>query len=128
MTRPTTPPQFPPPPQSRDPETLRGPGPQRTAPVADERAELQQALDLMTAKNWAGARQALEGLGARIPQHLRETGRSKEYRALLCVTRGREAQAGGRGSEAMLEFQRALEIDPELEQAKSALAELLRRR
>ena len=66
---------------------------QRTAPVFDERSELQAALDLMAAKNWSGARQALHALAARVPQ-------SKQYRALLCYTRGREAQAAGRGDEA----------------------------
>jgi hypothetical protein len=95
--------------------------PQKTAPVFDERTELQQALDHMTAKNWIGARNVLHGLAARVPA-------SKQYRALLCYTRGREAQAAGKGEEAAMELQRALQLDPDLSQAKSALADLLRRR
>jgi hypothetical protein len=94
---------------------------QKTAPVFDERSELQQALDHMTAKNWIGARNVLHGLAARVPA-------SKQYRALLCYTRGCEAQAAGKGEEAVMELQRALQLDPDLAQAKSALAELLRRR
>ena len=120
--RPASPPLLPPKPAIHDADTIRGTGAQqRTAPVFDERIELQQALDLMAAKNWLAARQAMHALAARVPQ-------SKQYRALLCYTRGREAQATGRGEEAALEFQRALQLDPELSQAKSALAELLRRR
>ncbi len=94
---------------------------QKTAPVFDEQAELKQALDHMTAKNWVGARNVLHGLAARVPA-------SKQYRALLCYTRGREAQAAGKGEEAAMELQRALQLDPDLALAKSALAELLRRR
>jgi hypothetical protein len=94
---------------------------QKTAPVFDEQAELTQALDHMTAKNWVAARNVLHGLAARVPA-------SKQYRALLCYTRGREAQAAGKGEEAAMELQRALQLDPDLALAKSALAELLRRR
>jgi hypothetical protein len=96
--------------------------PSPPAPVqqVDERVELQRALDLMTARNWNAARQAMTSLAARVPT-------SKQYRALLCYTRGREAQAAGKGEEAVMELQRALQFDPELGQAKAALAEVLRR-
>lgn len=110
--RPTSPPAAPLPPTPR-------PSPPR-APVFDERAALQAALDLLATKDWIAARQALHALAARVPQ-------SKQYRALLCYTRGREAQAGGRIEDAALELQRALQLDPELAIAKQALAELRRR-
>lgn len=98
------------------------------APVAqvpvqsvDERLELQRALELMSTRSWNAARQAVTSLAARVPT-------SKHYRALLCYTRGREAQAAGKGEEAVMELQRALQFDPDLGQAKQALAELLRKR
>jgi hypothetical protein len=102
------------------PDTQRGVQPQRPAAAFDERAALDQALSLIQARNWGTARQVLHTLAARIPQ-------SKQYRALLCFVRGREAQAAGRSEDAVLEFQRALQLDPELAQAKLAIAELRRR-
>lgn len=140
--RPGTPPQRPTTPQSTsrastpnlggppkpvtiDPETHRGTGPWQplAKPTAmfDERAELQLVLDALAAKNWGAAKALLNGLAARVPT-------SKRYRALIAYTRGREAQAASRGEDAAQEFQRALQLDPDLQQAKSALAELLRRR
>jgi Tfp pilus assembly protein PilF len=87
----------------------------------DEHRELALAMNLLSSNNWTHARQTLHALAAKIPQ-------SKQYRALLCYTRGREAQANGRTEEAQLEFQRALQLDPELAMAKQALSELTRRR
>ncbi len=110
VQRPSSPPSRPspaPPPRPRD-------------GVFDERAALQQALDLLAAKDWTAARQTLHALAARVPQ-------SKPYRALLCYTRGREAQALGRLDDATMELQRALQLDPDLAIAKQALAELRRR-
>jgi hypothetical protein len=89
--------------------------------VFDERTALDQALEMIRAQTWTAARQALHTLAARVPQ-------SKQYRSLLCYTRGREAQAVGRMDEAILEFQRALQLDPDLVVAKQALAEAQRRR
>jgi hypothetical protein len=66
-------------------------------PNVDERLELQRALDLLTARSWPAARQAITALAARVPS-------SKHYRALLCYTRGREAQAAGKGEEAVMEL------------------------
>jgi hypothetical protein len=115
----------PPKPVTLDPETTRGTGEwqQLAKPTAvfDERAELQLVLDALTQKNWGAAKALLNGLAARVPT-------SKKYRALIAYTRGREAQAASRGEDAAQEFQRALQLDPDLQQAKSALAELLRRR
>src|SRR5262249_44666549 len=100
-----------------DPATLRYSG----VPALDENAELQHAMSLLSSRHWAAARQALHALAAKVPQ-------SKHYRALLCYTRGREAQANGRADDAVLELQRALQLDPDLELAKQALGELQRRR
>jgi predicted Zn-dependent protease len=126
---PGTPPQQRPPTPNRastpnrptTPRTDGTPPPaQRAAPVLDERAALQDALELIGLRDWSAARQALHALAARVPQ-------SKPYRALLCYTRGREAQAAGKIEDAGLEFQRALQLDPELVQAKLALADIKRR-
>jgi hypothetical protein len=130
VARPVTPPfgvrAVPPrpssPPQPDAPKRPTGPIPVQPAPApATEQVELQRALDLMAARNWGAARQAMTALAARSPA-------SKPYRALLCYVRGREAQAAGRPADALLEMQRALQFDPELAQAKAAIAELQGRR
>ncbi len=115
----------PPKPVTLDPETRRGMGEwsalAKPTAAFDERAELQLVLDALAAKNWGAAKGLLNGLAARVPT-------AKKYRALIAYTRGREAQTANRGEDAAQEFQRALQLDPDLQQAKSALAELLRRR
>ena len=103
------------------PDSGRVTPPAQPQPSVDERLELQRALDLMSNRSWNAARQAMTSLAARVPT-------SKHYRALLCYTRGREAQVAGKGEEAVMELQRALQFDPELGQAKQALEELLRKR
>ncbi len=124
-TRPSTPNISPPAPAATDPATHRGTGEwsgvPKTTPAFDERAELQRVLNALAAKNWGQAKLLLSSLAARVPS-------SKQYRALLAYARGREAQTAGRGEDAVMEFQRALQFDPDLQQAKSAMAELLRRR
>jgi len=125
ITRPSPPIIAPPAPAATDPATDRGTGewpPQlKTAPAFDERVELEQVITALATKNWGQAKTLLNSLAARVPS-------SKQYRALLAYTRGREAQTSGRGEDAVTEFQRALQFDPDLQQAKSAMAELLRRR
>jgi hypothetical protein len=76
---------------------------------------------MLNERKWADARQALHQLAAKVPQ-------SKNYRALLCYARGREAHAAGKPDEAQLEYQRALQLDPDLDLAKQAIAELGRHR
>ncbi|MBV8760505.1 MAG: hypothetical protein JO257_24650 [Deltaproteobacteria bacterium] len=118
-----SPPQRPPTASSAiTPDTVRGTGgtPSRE-PAFDERAALREALMQLNEQSWSAARQTLSNLASKIPQ-------SKNYRALLGYARGREAQAAGRADEAALEFQRALELDPQLAMAKQALAEVQRRR
>ena len=48
------------------------------------------------------------------------------YNARIAFVRGREAQEAGRLDDAALEFSRALELEPGLTTAKSALAEVQR--
>jgi hypothetical protein len=114
-SRPGTPPSPPP-----NPDTVRHAGLPKEPPF-DERAALRESLMLLNEQNWTGARQVLQNLAARVPA-------SKNYRALLGYARGREAQVAGRIDDASLEFQRALQLDPELALAKAALAEVQRRR
>lgn len=125
VTRPSTPNIAPPLPATSDPATHRGTGDwspvAKPSAVFDERAQFQHVLDALAAKSWHQAKTLLNNLAARVPS-------SKQYRALLAYSRGREAQAAGRGEDAVMEFQRALQFDPDLQQAKSAMAELLRRR
>lgn len=85
----------------------------------DERAELMIVMDLVRKGQWPAARQALQNLAARVPG-------STNYKALLAYARAREAQQANRPDEAILELQRALQLDPNLSLAKTALAELQR--
>lgn len=94
--------------------------PTRAGGAFDEQRELAAAMQLIAAKDWPGARHALHALAAKMPQ-------SRRYRALLCYARGRETQAAGRHDDAALEFQRALQLDSDLEIAKQALRELGRK-
>ena len=93
--------------------------PQRTGAIDEDNA-LRSAMDLLTNKDWGAARSAFHALAAKVPQ-------SRRYRALLCYARGRETQAIGRADDAVLEFQRALQLDPDLELAKDAIRELQRK-
>ena len=83
--------------------------------------ELAPILELIAQQQLGAARVALETLCTRQPQNLK-------YRALLCYARGREAQLAQRIDEARVELQDALQLDPDLQLAKTALAELFTRR
>ena len=127
IARPGSPPARPSPPTSDplNPPTIRYSGVQPTQPLArnrpfDEEADLKDALDRLSSKDWTAARQALHALASKVPQ-------SKRYRALLCYARGRETQMTGRIDDAVLEFQRALQLDSDLEIARHALRELGRK-
>jgi hypothetical protein len=87
----------------------------------DERTALRECMMLLNDQDWAAARVALHNLAAKVPQ-------SRSYRALLCYARGREAHAAGRVDEAKLEYERALQLDPQLDLAIQAIGELGRRR
>lgn len=99
-----------------------GPRPQAASAVAPgvER-ELAPVYELFAQQQLGAAKQALEGLVARAPQ-------STKYRALLAYAKGRAAQVEKRIDEARVELHEALTLDPDLQLAKTALAELFTRR
>jgi len=108
---------------SLDPGTIRYAGSPPTGPnrvVFDEQAAFREAVALLAGESWTQAREALHALAVRLPQ-------SRQYRALLCYARGKEAQAAGKPEDAVLEFQRALQLDPDLTPAKQGLPEVRRR-
>ena len=78
-------------------------------------------VDLLQRQQWDLARTALHQLSARDPS-------SKRIRALEAYARGREAQLDRRLDDARVELQDALELDPDLQAAKTALTELFTRR
>jgi hypothetical protein len=86
-----------------------------------EDRELAGALEQLQRGQWAAARATLSALAARTPNVPR-------YLALLSYARGREAQLAHRLDEARVELQAALQLDPDLQLAKTALAELFTRR
>jgi tetratricopeptide (TPR) repeat protein len=101
----------------------RAPAPLRTlgsGPAASVRDEAG-VLDLLQRQQWDQARSALHQLLARDPS-------SKRTQALLCYARGREAQLDRRLDDARVELQDALDLDPDLQAAKTALTELFTRR
>jgi len=70
---------------------------------------------------WDAAQAAVDSLVSRNPQN-------KRYGALGCYARGRRAQLEGRIRDAQIELQEALTLDPDLDVAKTAVAELYARR
>jgi len=104
-------------PVSRPPLPGRQTGSHAVVVPADEAT----VLELLQRHQWDQARSALHQLSARDPT-------SKRIRALVCYARGREAQLDRRVDDARVELQDALELDPELQLAKTALTELFTRR
>jgi curved DNA-binding protein CbpA len=100
----------------------RPPGstPPGNAPPASPRDEVA-VLDMLQRQQWDLARSALHQLSARDPT-------SRRIRALMCYARGREAQLGGLVDDARVELQDALDLDPDLQLARTALKELFTRR
>ena len=82
--------------------------------------ELAGVYDQLSKGQWEQARATLNALIALQPR--------PRYRALLQYSLGREAQLSRRLDEARVELQGALEIDPDLQLAKTALGELFTRR
>jgi hypothetical protein len=115
VARPTAQPA--PVPASRTPGAVRPIG---SAPPVTARDEAV-VLDLLQRQQWDQARTALHQLSARDPG-------SKRLRALEAYARGREAQLDRRLDDARVELQDALELDPDLQAAKTALTELFTRR
>ena len=93
----------------------------KTAGVAVLDRELVPVYDLMQKGQWEQARSAITALSAKSPG-------AASYRALLSYTRGREAQLAGDRDVAGVELDTALQLDPDLQLAKTALAELFTRR
>jgi hypothetical protein len=125
QVRPGTPPNRTPAPEVINPPTIRYSGAATSqqmprAGATDEETELRNAMNLLSSKDWSAARSAFHALAAKLPQ-------SRRYRALLCYARGRETQATGRNDDALLEFQRALQLDPDLDLAKDAIREVQRK-
>jgi hypothetical protein len=87
------------------------------APPRDENA----VIDLLQRQQWDQAKTALHQLQARDPS-------SKRIKALMSYARGREAQLDGRVDDARVELHDALDADPGLQLAKTALTELFTRR
>jgi len=94
------------------------PQPSKAAPTAEP--ELAGVYDLLEKGQWEQARTTLNALVALQPK--------PRYRALIEYSRGREAQLAQRREDAREQLLGALEIDPDLELAKTALAELFRRK
>lgn len=97
------------------------PRPIAAAPAAPAAASEAAVIDLLQRQQWDQARSALHQLSAREPN-------SKRLRALVCYARGREAQLDRRVDDARVELQDALDLDPNLQLAKTALTELFTRR
>jgi len=91
------------------------------APLAVTPRDEVVAVDLLQRQQWDQARSVLHQLSARDPS-------SKRIRALMCYARGREAQLERRVDDARVELQEALDLDPDLQLAKTALTELFTRR
>ncbi len=83
--------------------------------------ELVPIYELFAQAQLTAAKVALETLVARSPQ-------STKYKALLSYAKGRAAQLEKRIDEARVELHEALTLDPDLQLAKTALAELFTRR
>ena len=101
--------------------TARAPTPTTAAgPGAVAEPELAGVYELLQKGQWEQARTTLNALIALQPR--------PRYRALVQYSIGREAQLAQRVNEARVELQGALEIDPDLQLAKTALGELFTRR
>lgn len=104
------------PPAARPPSPVRQTGSLQI--VSHDEATV---VDLLQRQQWNQARSMLHQLLAREPT-------SKRIRALMSYARGREAQLDGRVDDARVELQDALDLDPDLQLAKTALTELFTRR
>ncbi|MBA3819765.1 MAG: hypothetical protein H0X17_12790, partial [Deltaproteobacteria bacterium] len=96
-------------------------GPRPAVPAAKPEPELVPIYEFLQRGQWQAARSGLEVLLAKSPA-------STKYRALVAYARGREAQLSRRLDEARVELDTALQLDPDLQIAKTALAELFTRR
>ena len=115
LSRTQTEPRVSPPAASPDGIRIAGARPANTNP------RLTSAIELLARQQWDAARAALTSLAAESPA-------SSQIKALLAYETGRRAQMEKRLDEARVELQRALQLDPDLTLAKTALGELFARR
>ena len=126
--RPQSTPQTPPNPMQRTvpikPITTT---PRPSAPANGLRA-MQKPIDgeagvveLLQRGQWDAANAAIEQTLAKQPDSVR-------FRALHAYAKGRKAQLAGQRDEARVELEQALQLDPALQLAKTALGELFTRR
>jgi hypothetical protein len=120
IVRPSTPAGAPGPAAPSAPARAPGTARPGSAPPVTARDEAA-VIDLLQRQQWDQARSMLHQLSAREPG-------SKRLRALECYARGREAQLDRRLDDARVELQDALDLDPDLQIAKTALTELFTRR
>ncbi|HRC55521.1 MAG: hypothetical protein IPI49_07815 [Myxococcales bacterium] len=73
----------------------------------EEASDLRAAESLINAGNWAGAKPVLQRLATANRAEPR-------YRALLAFVLGHEAKLAGDGTRARAEWDRALQLDPEI--------------
>jgi hypothetical protein len=78
-------------------------------------------MELLHRGQWDAANAAIEQQLAKHPE-------SPRYRSLQAYAKGRKAQLGGERDEARVELENALQLDPDLQLAKTALGELFTRR
>jgi tetratricopeptide (TPR) repeat protein len=78
-------------------------------------------LEMLGRGQWDQALATIDALAARTPQN-------KRYAALAAYARGRRAQVEGNMRDAQIELNQALMIDPELELARIAVAEMYKAR
>jgi hypothetical protein len=91
-----------------------------SAIVRDDDPDYKKMLVAVAAKQWSEATPLLVKLRARDSV-------SKRFKALQCYVRARGLEAEGNRAAATADFERALQFEPDLPEAKSALAELHRR-
>jgi hypothetical protein len=104
-------------PAAARPAAARPPSAPAPVVVRDENA----VIELLQRQQWDQAKSALHQLLARDPS-------SRRIKALMCYARGREAQLEGRVDDARVELHDAVDLDPQLQLAKTALTELFTRR
>jgi hypothetical protein len=109
-------------PANPTPGTQPAPQPGRSSSAGQTlEPQLAPILELMGMGMWDAAQAAIDTLASKNPQNRR-------YAALAAYSRGRRAQLEGNTRIAQIELQEALTLDPDLDIAKTAVAELYARR
>jgi hypothetical protein len=119
-TKPATPTPTPKP-TNNNSTTGSAPKPSTAMPPLAPERELVPIYELIKQNQWQQARAQIQALVSRAPE-------VAKYKALHHYTMGREAQLDRRLDDARVELHTALELDPDLQLAKTALGELFSRR